>query len=127
MLNGKLSVVCAGAVVNLALLLTGCSSVNTDATAGWNPNKIYAAAKDEMNAGAYDKAIALFDKLEGRAAGTPLAQQAQLDKAYAHYKAAEAPQAIATKVLSRSLCSSAYCLAPAKANAPAGSRTLRVS
>ena len=96
MLNGKLSVVCAGAVVNLALLLTGCSSVNTDATAGWNPNKIYAAAKDEMNAGAYDKAIALFDKLEGRAAGTPLAQQAQLDKAYAHYKAAEAPQAIAT-------------------------------
>lgn len=96
MLNGKLSVVCAGAVVSLALLLTGCSSVSTDATAGWSPNKIYAEAKDEMNAGAYDKAVALFDKLEGRAAGTPLAQQAQLDKAYAHYKAAEAPQAIAT-------------------------------
>lgn len=87
---------CAGAVASVALLLAGCSSVTTDATAGWSPNKIYAEAKDEMNAGAYDKAVVLFDKLEGRAAGTPLAQQAQLDKAYAHYKAAEAPQAIAT-------------------------------
>jgi len=34
--------------------------------------------------------------LEARAAGTPLAQQAQLDKAYAHYKASEPAQAIAT-------------------------------
>lgn len=35
-------------------------------------------------------------KLEGRAAGTPLAQQAQLEKAYAQYKAGEKAQAIAT-------------------------------
>jgi outer membrane protein assembly factor BamD len=35
-------------------------------------------------------------KLEGRAAGTPLAQQAQLEKAYAHHKAGEQAQAIAT-------------------------------
>jgi len=96
MLSGKLSVVCAGSMMSLALFLTACSSVSTDATANWSPNKIYAEAKDEMSAGAYDKAIVLFDKLEGRAAGTPLAQQSQLDKAYAHYKAAEAPQAIAT-------------------------------
>lgn len=67
-----------------------------DKTATWSPNKIYAEAKDELNAGGYDKAVLLFEKLEGRAAGTPLAQQAQLDKAYAHYKAGEAPQAIAT-------------------------------
>ncbi len=38
----------------------------------------------------------LLEKLEGRAAGTPLAQQAQLDKAYAHYKAGEQAQAMAT-------------------------------
>ena len=61
-----------------------------------SPNKIYAEAKDEMNAGAYDKAVPLLEKLEGRAAGTPLAQQAQLDKAYAHYKSTEPAQAIAT-------------------------------
>ncbi|MEO8250128.1 MAG: outer membrane protein assembly factor BamD, partial [Burkholderiales bacterium] len=58
--------------------------------------RIYSEAKDEMGSGAYERAIPLFEKLEGRAAGTPLAQQAQLDKAYAHYKAGEQPQAIAT-------------------------------
>ena len=38
----------------------------------------------------------MFEKLEGRAAGTPLAQQAQLEKAYAQYKGGEQAQAIAT-------------------------------
>jgi outer membrane protein assembly factor BamD len=56
----------------------------------------HAEAREEAGNGAYDKAIPLYDKLEGRAAGTPLAQQAQLDKAYAHYKSREAPQAVAT-------------------------------
>lgn len=67
-----------------------------DQTAGWSPNKIYSEAKDEMGSGGYDKAVILLEKLEGRAAGTPLAQQAQLDKAYAHYKTGESAQAIAT-------------------------------
>ena len=49
-----------------------------------------------MSAGAYDKAIGYYEKLEGRAAGTPLAQQAQLDKAWAQYKTNEPIQAIAT-------------------------------
>jgi len=49
-----------------------------------------------LNSGSYDKAVTLFEKLEGRAAGTPLAQQAQLDKAYAQYKSGEPAQAIAT-------------------------------
>ncbi len=84
-----------GLLAGLALL-SGCSTVTEDKTAGWSPNKIYAEAKDEMNAGGYDKAIPLLEKLEGRAAGTPLAQQAQLDKAYAHYKAGEQAQAVAT-------------------------------
>ena len=80
----------------LAGLLVGCSSTTEDKTAGWSPNRIHSEAKDEMNSGAYDKAIPLFEKLEGRAAGTPLAQQAQIDKAYAHYKAGEKAEAIAT-------------------------------
>ena len=96
MLPAKLSVFCAWALSGSALLLSGCSSVPEDKTSTWSPNKIYAEAKDELNAGGYDKAVVLFEKLEGRAAGTPLAQQAQLDKAYAHYKAGEAAQAIAT-------------------------------
>ncbi len=96
MLQAKLSVVCTWSLAGAALLLAGCSTTPVDNTAGWSPNKIYAEAKDELNSGGYDKAIILFEKLEGRAAGTPLAQQAQLDKAYAHYKAGEAAQAIAT-------------------------------
>ncbi|MDR7376772.1 outer membrane protein assembly factor BamD [Rhodoferax ferrireducens] len=67
-----------------------------DKTVNWSPNKIYSEAKDELNAGAYDKAAGLFEKLEGRAAGTPLAQQAQLEKAYAHYKSGDKAQALAT-------------------------------
>ena len=96
MLLAKLSVVCACSLAGAALFLAGCASTPEDKTASWSPNKIYAEAKDELNAGAYDKAVALFEKLEGRAAGTPLAQQAQLDKAYANYKTGETAQAIAT-------------------------------
>jgi len=96
MLQAKLSVVCAWSLAGTALLLAGCSSIPEDKTAAWSPNKIYAEAKDELNSGAYDKAVGLFEKLEGRAAGTPLAQQAQLDKAYAQYKSGETAQALAT-------------------------------
>ena len=79
------------------LLVAGCSTAPvTDRTANWSPNRIYAEAKDEASSGAYDKAVPLYEKLEGRAAGTPLAQQAQIDKAYAQYKGGEQAQAIST-------------------------------
>ena len=80
----------------LAGTLAACSSTNEDKTAGWSPDKIYAEARDEMNSNAYDKAVPLLEKLEGRAAGTPLAQQAQLEKAYAQYKGGDKAQAVAT-------------------------------
>lgn len=84
------------ALACVATLLTGCASTAPkDETAGWSPNKLYAEAMDERNSGNFERAVTLFEKLEGRAAGTPLAQQAQLEKAYAHYKAGEQPQAIA--------------------------------
>lgn len=93
LLRAKLSVV----PFVLAAFVAGCSSTpDDDRTASWSPNKLYSEAKDELNAGAYDKAIPLFEKLEGRAAGTPLAQQAQLERAYAHYKAGDQAQAHAT-------------------------------
>jgi hypothetical protein len=62
------------------MLFAGCSSAPKDNTAGWSPNRLYAEAKDEMNSGSYDKAVELLEKLEGRAAGTLLAQQAQLEQ-----------------------------------------------
>ena len=95
MLRAKLSALPVLAI-SAAALLAACSSTPDDKTASWSPNKIYAEAKDELSAGAFDKAIPLLEKLEGRAAGTPLAQQAQLEKAYAHHKAGEQAQALAT-------------------------------
>ena len=96
MLRTKLSAVCVCLLTGATLWLAGCSSTLLDKEANWSPNKLYSEAKDEMNSGGYEKAIALLEKLEGRAAGTPLAQQAQLDKAYAQYKSTEPAQAIAT-------------------------------
>ncbi len=78
------------------MLIAGCSSTPEDKTAGQSPQRIYADAQEEMKAGGWDRAIPLLEKLEGRAAGTPLAQQAELDKAYAQYKTAEPVQAVAT-------------------------------
>ena len=86
----------AGAVLILGSLMAGCSSTPVDPTATWSPNKIYSEAKDEASSGAYEKAIGLYEKLEGRAAGTPLAQQAQLEKAYTQYKNGDQVKAIAT-------------------------------
>ena len=82
--------------VLVAAALAGCSSTKEDPTAKWTPDRIYTEARDESSSGAYDKAVPLFEKLEGRAAGTPLAQQAQLEKAFAQYKGGEKVQALAT-------------------------------
>ena len=84
------------ALLAACLLAAGCSSTPDDKTANWSTDRIYSEARDELNGGSYDKAVPLLEKLEGRAAGTPLAQQAQLDKAYAQFKAGEKPNAIAT-------------------------------
>lgn len=101
MFLAKLSVVhgaspLAVATLAFSLALAGCSSKPIDPTSSWSPNKIYSEAKEEARSGGYEKAIPLFEKLEGRAAGTPLAQQAQLEKAYAQYKSGDQVQAIAT-------------------------------
>ena len=77
------------------LALAACGSTPKDDTAKLSPEELYSQAKEEQTTGSYDKAIKLFERLEGRAAGTPLAQQAQLEQAYTHYKAAERPEALA--------------------------------
>jgi outer membrane protein assembly factor BamD len=58
--------------------------------------KLYADARDDMSAGSYDRAIKTLEKVEGRAAGTLLSQQAQLELAYAYWKTGERAQAQST-------------------------------
>ena len=95
MLTFRLSALTAG-VLGAALLLSACGSTKPkDETVNWSPNRIYSEATDERAAGNFERSVTLLEKLEGRAAGTPLAQQAQLDKAYTHYKASEPAQALA--------------------------------
>ncbi len=83
-------------VVLLALFLAACASTDKDPTAGWSVEKILSEARDEMSSLQYEKAAKLFERLESRAAGTPLAQQAQLEKAYAYYKNKDTALALST-------------------------------
>ena len=59
--------------------VAGCSTTEADKTANWSPNRIYSEAKDEVDSGAYDKAVPLYEKLEGRAAGTLLSHMLQVE------------------------------------------------
>jgi len=83
-------------VVLAAWLASGCGSAGKDETSGWSTDKLYAEAKEEAGNGGYEKAAKLYERLEGRAAGTILAQQAQLERAYALYKTGEKAQALST-------------------------------
>jgi outer membrane protein assembly factor BamD len=77
------------------ILLGGCASSEKDEFSAMAVDKLYAEAKADMASGGWDRAIRALERLEGRAAGTLLAQQASLDLAYSRYKAGERPEAIA--------------------------------
>ncbi len=79
--------------MSVALLLAACDTTR-DETAKWSPEKIYAEAKEEAASGNYEKAAKLYERLEGRAAGSVLAEQAQLERAYVLWKSAERAQAL---------------------------------
>ena len=83
------------AVISMLAGLVACSSTPADETASWSPEKLYAEAKDEASAGNYERAQRLYERLEGRAAGTLLSQQAQLERAFLLYRSSERAQALA--------------------------------
>lgn len=82
------------ALAATAVVMVACGSTPQDPSAQWTPEKLYSEAKDESAAGAYDKAAKLLERLEGRAAGTPLAQQAQIERAYVLWRGGESAQAL---------------------------------
>jgi outer membrane protein assembly factor BamD len=79
----------------LSLLLAACNTTPKDETAGMSVDKLYAEAKEEAGAGNYERAGKLYERLEGRAAGTLLSQQAQLERAYINFRTGEKAQALA--------------------------------
>jgi outer membrane protein assembly factor BamD len=79
----------------IVVLLAACGTSAKDETAGMSVEKLYAEAKEEAANGGYERAAKLYEKVEGRGAGTLLAQQAQIDLAYVHYKSGDKAQALA--------------------------------
>ena len=79
------------------VLVAACGMLGEtpDETRGWSAQKLYSEAKDSLNSGNYVEAIKYYEKLEARYPYSRLAQQAQIDTAYAYYKDNEPAQAIA--------------------------------
>jgi outer membrane protein assembly factor BamD len=83
------------AVPLAALVVLGaCSSSPNDESTNWTPEKLYAEAQDDMKSGNNERASRLLERLEGRAAGTLLGQQAQLDRAFILYRSNDRAQAL---------------------------------
>jgi len=81
----------------LAVTLAGCgSTAKDDPNSQASLDKLYADAKDDLQGGSYDRAIKTLERIEGRAAGTLMAQQATLELAWANYKSGERAQALST-------------------------------
>jgi outer membrane protein assembly factor BamD len=83
--------------VILALLLCACGILPEvkDETAGWSAEKLYAEAKDEIQARGFAKAIKYLETLEARYPYGRYAQQAQIELAYVHFKDGDQASAIA--------------------------------
>lgn len=78
------------------LLLSGCSLFGEeDETRGWSQQKLFNEAQAELNSGGYEKAIEYYEKLESRYPFGKYAHQAQLNVAYAYYRAEEPESALA--------------------------------
>jgi outer membrane protein assembly factor BamD len=84
------------APISLAAALAACGTTQAEKDAATPVEKLYADAMDDVEGANYDRAIKSLDRIEGKAAGSILAQQAQLELAYLHWKTADKVQALAT-------------------------------
>ncbi len=79
------------------IALAACSSTpKEEPNTAASVEALYKEAKQEADAGGFDKAIKLYERLEGRAAGTLLAQQSQLELAYLYHRTRERALAVTT-------------------------------
>ena len=78
----------------LCLSACGLLPENKEDQEDWSANKFYTEAKEKLNDGNYTAAIKLYESLESRYPYGRIAQQAQLETAYAYYKNEEPASAI---------------------------------
>lgn len=81
--------------VCMSVMLVACGSTPQDEFANIASDKLYADAKDDAAEGNFELAIKKLEKVEARASGTLLSQQAQIDLAYAYFRTGEKAQALA--------------------------------
>ena len=86
----------ASAMLLASAMLAGCGSTPKTPESQWGPERLYSEAKEEASQGNYERAGKLYERLEGRASGTVLAQQAQIERAYMLYKNGDKAQALST-------------------------------
>ena len=79
----------------VALLLVAACATNFDETKDWSPERIYSAAREELDSKNYQKAVGYYEKLESRYPYGRYAQMAQIESAYAFWKDNETAQALA--------------------------------
>ncbi len=79
----------------LTLFFSGCASLRDDPTQNWSASQLYHEAQGALNRGNYTQAVEYFEILEARFPFGRYASQAQLEVAYAYYKAKEPEMAIA--------------------------------
>jgi len=83
--------------LGITLAMVGCgTSPKEDPSSQASLDKLYAEAKEDLSVGSYEPAIKKLERIEGRAAGTLLAQQAMLELAWAQFRSGEKAPAIAT-------------------------------
>ena len=81
--------------VLLSLSACGLLPERSDENKNVSASKLYADAQDEMAGGHYEAAIKLFERLESNYPFGTYAAQAQMEIAYAHYKAQDQAEALA--------------------------------
>jgi len=91
----KLSVLVVTSVL-LSLSACGLLPERSDENKNVSASKLYADAQDEMAGGHYEAAIKLFERLESNYPFGTYAAQAQMEIAYAHYKAQDQAEALAS-------------------------------
>lgn len=78
-------------------LAAGCGVLpdKIDETSNWSAQRLYTEAKQLLDEGAFDQSVKMYEKLEARYPYGRYAQQAQIEVAYAYYRAGDRVQALA--------------------------------
>ena len=82
------------ALLAALLTLAACSTPFRDVSPGATAERLYREAREDIDAGSYERAIKALERVEGLAAGSLLAQQALLDMAYLNWRTGERAQAL---------------------------------